>query len=112
MHPQILARRQLDAQNRIIAAATTLAQKFNVEPPAAVSQRLPDVAHMLRWETIAAFLENLVSAADAWTSLDSAALELDINEILAIPGLSKTAIKAIEDHFSPKEQEGNEIAQN
>jgi hypothetical protein len=104
MHPQILARRQLDAQNRIIAAAATLAEKFNVEPPAVVSQRLPDVAHMLRWEAVAAFLEALASAQTETAGVD-------LNEILAIPGLSKTAIKAIEDHFT-KEQEPDEIAQN
>lgn len=65
MHSIILARRQLDAQNRIVAATAQLADKFEIEPPASVNQRLPDVTQMMRWEAIADFLEALVSSVGA-----------------------------------------------
>lgn len=65
MHQISLARRQLDAQNRIVAATAQLADKFEIEPPASVNQRLPDVAMMMRFEAIADFLESLVSSVGA-----------------------------------------------
>ena len=78
-----------------MAATSTLADKFNVEPPAVVKERQVEVAQMLRWEAVAAFLDNLASASDG--------VEIDLSEILAIEGLSKTSIKAIEEHFKAKE---------
>lgn len=62
MHARMLAARQLDAQNRIISASSALAEKFSVDAPVSVKERLPDVAQMLRWESIADFLEALSGA--------------------------------------------------
>lgn len=62
MHARMLAKRELDAQNRIIAATSTLAEKFSVEAPVSVKERQPDIAQMLRWESIADFLEALAGA--------------------------------------------------
>lgn len=97
MHPQILAKRQLDAQNRIMATTSALAEKFSVEPPAMVNQRQPGVAQMLRWEGVAVFLEALAVKVEAWKT------EVGLDDILKIEGLSKTSIKAIEEHFKAKE---------
>lgn len=64
MHPSMLAKRQQAAQQRIMQAATTLAEKFNVAPPQEVTQRDPTLAQMLRWEGIADFLDAIAQPAE------------------------------------------------
>lgn len=67
MHPSMLAKRQQAAQQRIMEAAATLAEKFNVAPPMEVTQRQPDMAQMLRWEGIADFLDAIAQPAEPET---------------------------------------------
>lgn len=62
MHPRMLAKREADAQTRIMAATAKLAESFGIDAPATVNQRQPDVAAMMRWESVADWLENLASA--------------------------------------------------
>ena len=62
MHPRMLAAREGNAQARIMAATAKLAESFGIEPPATVTQRLPDVAAMMRWEAVADWLETLAGA--------------------------------------------------
>lgn len=62
MHPRMLAAREADAQTRIMAATAKLAEAFGIEPPVTVTQRLPDVAAMMRWEAVADWLEALAGA--------------------------------------------------
>lgn len=62
MHPRMLAKRELDAQKRIVAATSTLADKFSVDAPVPVKERQPDIAIMLQWESIADFLDALAGA--------------------------------------------------
>ncbi|MBX3012344.1 MAG: hypothetical protein KF832_12590, partial [Caldilineaceae bacterium] len=61
MHPTILAKRELDAQKRILTATETLAARFGIATPASVQERYPEVAQMRRWEVVAAFLDALVA---------------------------------------------------
>jgi hypothetical protein len=103
MHPRMLAKRELDAQNLIMATTSTLAEKFNVEPPAVVKERQADVAQMLRWEAVAAFLNGLVGAHSEMEATTQGMVKVE--DILSIEGLSKTSIKAIEEHFKAKEGE-------
>lgn len=97
MHPSVLAKRELDAQNRIMDAAQLLAERFEVEPPKPVQERYPDVAQMARWGAVATFLEALALVEPGPR----------IGEILEIEGLSKTSIKAIMKHFNLEEADGN-----
>lgn len=62
MHPRMLAKRESDAQTRIMAATEKLAKHFGIESPATVNQRQPDVAAMMRWEAVADWLETLAGA--------------------------------------------------
>lgn len=62
MHPRMLAKREADAQTRIMAATAKLAESFGIDAPATVNQRQPDVAAMMRWESVADWLENLAGA--------------------------------------------------
>lgn len=62
MHPRMLAKREADAQTRIMAATAKLAKGFGIDAPATVTQRQPDVAAMMRWESVADWLETLAGA--------------------------------------------------
>lgn len=92
MHPTIIAQRQAAAQKRIMAAAGTVAERWGVEPPSKVEGRYNNVNDMMTWETVATFLETLATASPG----------VKVEEVLAVPGLSKTSIKAIEKHFEVK----------
>lgn len=95
MHPTILAKRQLDAQNRIVDAAQLLAERFGVEPPNAIQERQTDVAQMLRWEAVAKFLEALAFVERG----------VKLEDILAIEGLSKTSVAKIKEAFGGENED-------
>lgn len=88
MHPTSLAKRQLDAQNRSIAAAEAIAHRHGLTLPAARQVRQPDIAQMLKWEALADFLEALANTHS-----------ITLADVLAIDGLSKTSARAIRKHF-------------
>lgn len=92
MHPTSLAKRQLDAQSRSIAAAEAIAQKHGLTLPAARQVRQPDIAQMLKWEALADFLEALANTHS-----------ITLADVLAIDGLSKTSARAIRKHFGEPE---------
>lgn len=92
MHPTSLAKRQLDAQNRSIAAAEVIAQRHGLALPAARQVRQPDIAQMLKWEALADFLEALANTHS-----------ITLADVLAIEGLSKTSARAIRRHFGEPE---------
>jgi len=89
MHPNILAKRQLDAQNRIMSAAQILAQRFGVKSPAMVESRQNDITQMLRWEAVATFLEALALVEPG----------IALADILAVEGLSKSSIAKLMETF-------------
>lgn len=89
MHPTALAKRQLDAQNRSMAAAEALAQRTGLSMPDVRQVRQPAIAQLFKWEAIAEVLEALAKAQPAVTLAD----------VLAVEGLSKTSIKALRTHF-------------
>lgn len=89
MHPTSLAKRQLDAQNRSMAAAEAIAKQHSLTLPAARQVRQPAIAQLLKWEALADFLEALVNTQPGITLAD----------VLTIEGLSKTSAKAIRKHF-------------
>jgi hypothetical protein len=89
MHPTILAKRRLDAQNRSMAAATLLSERFGVALPTARQVRQPDIAQLFKWEALAAFLESLANTPAG----------ISLADVLATDGLSKTAANAIKKHF-------------
>ena len=89
MHPTSLAKRQLDAQNRSMAAAEAIAKQHGLTLPEARQVRQPAIAQLLKWEALADFLEALVNTQPSITLAD----------VLAIEGLSKTSAKAIRKHF-------------
>lgn len=89
MHPNILAKRQLDAQNRIMSAAQLLAHRFGVKPPAMVEVRQNEIAQMLRWEAVATFLEALALVEPG----------IALADILAVEGLSKSSIAKLMETF-------------
>ena len=95
MHPTSLAKRQLDAQNRGIAAAEVIAQRHGLTLPAARQVRQPDIAQMLKWEALADFLEAIANTQPGVTLAD----------VLAIDGLSETSARAIRKHFGEPEGE-------
>ena len=89
MHPTSLAKRQLDAQNRSMAAAEALAQRAGVSMPDMRQVRQPAILQLLKWEALAEVLEALANRQPGITLAD----------VLAIEGLSKTSIKALRSHF-------------
>ena len=91
MHQSILAKRQLDAQARSMAAASTLAQRYGLTLPDARQVRDPAIAQLFKWEALATFLEALAAAEPA--------PGLTLADVLAVEGLSKTAVKAIAKAF-------------
>lgn len=95
MHPAILAKRQLDAQNRIMDASHLLAERFDIDPPLAVTENRSEIAQMMRWEAVADFIEGL--------SLAEVAKIADVvNDVLSI-GLSKTSVAKIQEHYGNTE---------
>lgn len=101
MHPGILAKRQLDAQNRIMDSAALLAGQFNIEPPSSVQQRDPEIGMMMRFEVIAQFMEDLALAPEGVDRDDLLA------EVLAIEGLTKISGEVIREHFGIEEDDGD-----
>ena len=95
MHPTSLAKRQLDAQNRSIAAAEAIGHRHGLTLPDVRQVRQPDIAQMLKWEALADFLEALVNTQPGVTLAD----------VLAIEGLSKTSARAIRRHFGEPEED-------
>lgn len=89
MHPTSLAKRQLDAQNRSMAAAEVLAQRAGVSMPDMRQVRQPAILQLLKWEALAEVLEALANTQPGITLAD----------VLAVEGLSKTSIKALRSHF-------------
>lgn len=91
MHQTSLAKRQLDAQTRSMTAASTLAERYGLTLPDVRQVRDPAIRQMFQWEALATFLETL------------AAIEpkpgVTLADVLAIEGLPKTALKAIQAHF-------------
>ncbi len=65
MHPTSLAKRQLDAQNRSMAAAETLAQRAGVSMPDMRQVRQPAILQLLKWEALADVLEALANTQPA-----------------------------------------------
>lgn len=96
MHPTSLAKRQLDAQNRSMAAAEALAQRAGVSMPDMRQVRQPAILQLLKWEALAEVLEALANRQPGITLAD----------VLAIEGLSKTSIKALRKHFGEPIDEG------
>ena len=96
MHPTSLAKRQLDAQNRSMAAAEVLAQRAGVSMPDMRQVRQPAILQLLKWEALAEVLEALANTQPGITLAD----------VLAIEGLSKTSIKALRKHFGEPIDEG------
>lgn len=91
MHQSILAKRQLDAQNRSMGAVATLAERYGLPLPEVRQVRDPAIAQMFKWEAVATVLESI------------AAIEptpgLALADVLAVEGLSKTAKTAIAKAF-------------
>lgn len=96
MHPTSLAKRQLDAQNRSMAAAEVLAQRAGVSMPDMRQVRQPAILQLLKWEALAEVLEALANTQPGITLAD----------VLAVEGLSKTSIKALRSHFGEPIDEG------
>lgn len=103
MHPRLIAQRTGDAQKRIMDASKTVAQRWGVPAPVRGEGRYNEVNEMMTWEAIAGFIESLATAS-----------MVKIDEVLAVPNLSKTSIKAIEAHFnvSDPQQSISEDQQN
>lgn len=90
MHPRILAQRTADAQNRILTAAAAIASRYGVPGPARGEGRYNDVNDLMTWESVATTLEAAATASPG----------VKIDDVLAVPDLSKAAIKAIQKHFN------------
>lgn len=93
MHPRIIAQRTGDAQRRIMDASKAVAQRWGVPAPVPGEGRYNEVNEMMTWEAVAGFIESLATAS-----------MVKIDEVLAVPDLSKTSIKAIEAHFNVTQQ--------
>lgn len=98
MHTTILAKRQLDAQKRCMAAIETLAQKHNITKPETRQVRQPAVKQLFTWEAVADVLEAMTKQQPGIT----------VDDVLAIDGLSKTSIKAIKKHFNVEDSTDEE----
>lgn len=106
MHKGILAGRLLDAQNRIVEAAKTAVIQHGLDPLlldelyAAQREKQADVRALYEMEAIGPIVEALNTAlGDVLDDEETAVSGLDLDAILAIPGLTKTSISAIESHF-------------
>lgn len=89
MHPRIIAQRSGDAQKLMMEASKTVAQRWGIPAPVAGAGRYNEINEMMTWEAIAGFVESLATVS-----------MVKIDEVLAVPNLSKTSIKAIEAHFN------------
>lgn len=70
-------------------AASTLAERSGLALPEMRQVRDPAIAQLFKWEALATVLEALAAIAPQPTLAD----------VLAIEGLPKTALKAIQAHF-------------
>lgn len=104
MHPATIAKRQLDALNKVTDAMTLLAERFGVNVPAPVQHRDPTIGQMMRWEAVGAFMEALCLAElPDMVTTDPRALAqhlLSLEDVLAIDGLSNAAITKITEAFN------------
>lgn len=104
MHKGILAGRMLDARRRIVAATETAVSTSGLDPAvldalrAAQAEKRDDVRALYELEAIGPIIEALAQVVAA--ELEQAIGYLSQEEILAIPGLSKSSAKAIEAHFA------------
>lgn len=104
MHNATIAKRQLDALNKVTDAMTLLAERFGVDVPAPAQHRDPTIGQMMRWEAVAHFLEALCLAEQPQIcfpgarALGSETL-LSLDDVLAIDGLSKTSIAKLQKAF-------------
>lgn len=92
MHPKILVYESAMATDRILSAAKTLAERYELADQAqalTVSHRDPEVERLEQLKAIAGFLEALVQVDPG----------VALTDVLAIEGLSKTSIAAIRKHF-------------
>lgn len=99
MHPTSLAKRQLDAQNRSMAAAEVLAQRAGVSMPDMRQVRQPAILQLLKWEALADVLEALANTQPGLHSQQTSSRQVTLADVLAIEGLSKASIKALRSHF-------------
>jgi hypothetical protein len=81
MHPSALGKRNLEAQNRILAAAETLAAAFEIDPALVSGMRVqekdPAVRAMKEREAVADLLEALVEGTDEIAGLvEGAAVQI------------------------------------
>lgn len=102
MHPTVIAQREAHAQRRIMAAAATVAERHGLDKPIKLEGRYTAVNAMQTWESVATFLEALAAVPER------AGVPLD--EVLAIPGLSKTSTAAIQKYYD--QQKISEDQQN
>ena len=93
MHPRIVAQRTDIAQKRLARACQALAERWEIEPPADVHSRYPEVKQLFELEGLAAFVEAL---AQQEKGVELLAV---VSEILAIDGLTKTSTEAIRAHY-------------
>jgi hypothetical protein len=104
MHPATIAKRQLDALNKVTDSMTLLAERFGVNLPAPVMHRDPTIGQMMRWEAVAGFMESLcfaelpeVVTPDARSLIQTL---VSLEDVLAIDGLPKAAIAKITEAFN------------
>ena len=104
MHPATIAKRQLDALNKVTDAMTLLAERFGVNVPAPVQHRDTTIGQMQRWEAVAAFMEALCLAElPQVVTVDARGLVqtmVSLDDVLAIDGLPKAAITKITEAFN------------
>lgn len=99
MHPRVMAQRTESAQKRIMDASGAVASRYGIPAPRASEGRYTDVNNMMTWENIATFLEALATASPG----------VKIDDVLAVEGLSQTAIKAIQKHFEVEPANGEPV---
>ena len=104
MHPATIAKRQLDALNKVTDSMTLLAERFGVNVPAPVQHRDPTIGQMMRWEAVGAFMEALCLAElpEVVTPEARALAEplMSLADVLAINWLPKAAIVKITEAFN------------
>ena len=93
MHPRIVAQRTDIAQKRLARACAALANRWEIEPPAQVHSRYPEVKQLFELEGLATFVETLAQQDKGVDPLDV------VSQILAINGLTKTSTEAIRAHY-------------
>lgn len=107
MHKGILAGRLLEARKALVKLAETAVSEHGLDSTlldnlrAASAEKRPEVRVMRELEAIVPVIEMLLKTAVA--VVEEAQGYLSQEEILAIPGLSKSSIKAIEAYFASKE---------